>query len=187
MDEVAGEAELSKGTLYLYFANKDALCAALVERTLMRVRPHLEAIVSDARRSGRERLLAGLEAEAEFISAHPHLLRMMVGWMLAGLSLPEDDPALCAYRRAVGEVLRLAVRAITEGQQDGSIRKEFDPTLLAFQTWSGLIGALLLHTSRDDLARRFGRVLDTGAIVALYLAQTSRALAPHGVEGEQER
>ncbi len=186
MDEVAAEAELSKGTLYLYFSNKDALCAALVQRTLTRVRPRLEAIVSDASRSGRDRLLAGLRAEAEFISENPHLLRMMVGWMLAGLSAPEDDPALIAYRQAVGGVLRLAVHAISEGQRDGSIRVDLDPTLVAFQTWGGLIGTLVLHTSRDDLARRFGRPLDTAAMVALYLEQTDIALAPReSVAGEE--
>ena len=66
MDEVATEAELSKGALYLYFANKDALCAALVERTLQRVRPVLEQVVSQPR-PGLERFLEGLRREAEFI------------------------------------------------------------------------------------------------------------------------
>jgi AcrR family transcriptional regulator len=33
MDSVAEAAELSKGTLYLYFENKDALCAAVATTT----------------------------------------------------------------------------------------------------------------------------------------------------------
>ncbi len=179
MDEVAAEAELSKGALYLYFANKDALCAALVERTLQRVRPALEQVVSQPR-PGLERFLEGLRREAEFIDRNPHLLRMMVGWMLTGLRADTDEPALESYRSAVRSMLELAVRAVAEGQQDGSIRTDVPPFRLALQSWAGLIGVLLVHVSRDDLARRLGDQVDTKAVVDLYLEQMARALRPQG-------
>ncbi len=177
MDEVAAEAELSKGALYLYFANKDALCAALVERTLQRVRPKLEQIVAQ-RRPGLERVLQGLRAEADFIERHPHLLRMMAGWMLTGLRPDTDEPALRSYRSAVRGMLDLAVQAVTEGQRDGSIRDDVAPFHIALQSWAGLIGVLLVHISRDDLTRRLGTEVDTRAVVDLYLEQTARALRP---------
>ena len=42
MDSVAEAVELSKGTLYLYFENKDALCAAVATRLLDALIPSIE-------------------------------------------------------------------------------------------------------------------------------------------------
>jgi AcrR family transcriptional regulator len=48
MDAVAVAAELSKGTLYLYFANKEALCAGVATRLIDRLLPVLGVNVSKA-------------------------------------------------------------------------------------------------------------------------------------------
>ena len=48
MGDVAKAVELSKGTLYLYFENKDALCAAIATRAMKAFRPQLDAEIATA-------------------------------------------------------------------------------------------------------------------------------------------
>ncbi|MGB5702538.1 MAG: helix-turn-helix domain-containing protein, partial [Polyangiales bacterium] len=49
MDAVADAVELSKGTLYLYFENKDALCAAVATRLIDAFLPFLQGSLDDAK------------------------------------------------------------------------------------------------------------------------------------------
>ncbi|MFW6066893.1 MAG: TetR/AcrR family transcriptional regulator [Myxococcota bacterium] len=175
MEDVAAEAELSKGTLYLYFENRDALCAALAERTISAGMAELQQAVGSAS-TGFDRLRAALGFFGRFIPARPHLFRMAVSWMITGIQCPSDTPDLVEYRQRVGGVVGVVVEAIERGQRDGTIRTDLDPRLLAVQLWAGMLGTFLAQQNRDDLFQRLPFQIDADGLVPLYVDNMLRAV-----------
>jgi TetR/AcrR family transcriptional regulator len=177
MEEVAAEAELSKGTLYLYFENRDALCAALAERNIQALLPAIEEAVG-GEGTGRDAVGRALRVYADFFASHPHLIRMAVSWMLAGVQCAPDEADFAEYRSRVASVMSLVVQAIQRGQQDGSVRADVDALLLAVQVWGGMIGTFLIQLNREDLFRRIPFAIDADALVPLYVENVLRGLRP---------
>lgn len=188
MEEVAARAELSKGTLYLYFETKDALCAAIAEQSIGEVGERIDREIESAR-SGRERLERMLLTYAEFMNTRPHLFRMAVSWLIAGIQCDSDAPALANYRERVGQVTQRMLDAIECGKKDGSIRSEVDSPTLAASLWGGFLGAMLLRQSREELARRlpFPLPVDMERVVGTYVETMLRGMgATTGTKGPED-
>lgn len=167
MDEVAAEAELSKGTLYLYFKNKDDLFLALSARVLGRVVEEFERLV-DRDGDGLTTVRAMLETYAASALGNPDHFRAAVSW----LSAPQVDtetPAFARHRVMIGRLLAALVGALERGRADGSIRAEIDPAQTAPRLWAGLFGVLQIHMNHDELDRRVPRALDDDRFVDGYI------------------
>jgi TetR/AcrR family transcriptional regulator len=177
MEDVAAEAELSKGTLYLYFENRDALCAALAERTIQELLPSIEEAVGGAG-SGLEGVERAMHVYARFFASHPHLVRMAASWMLAGVQCAPDAPDFIEYRNRLASVMALVVQSVLRGQEDNTVRKDVDARLLAVQVWGGLIGSFLMQLNREDLFRRLPFPIDADAIIPLYIDNILRGIRP---------
>jgi AcrR family transcriptional regulator len=174
MEDVAAAAELSKGTLYLYFANKDALCAALAARTMSLFHPHLFRAIA-AESVGLEKLRVALRTMAKFFLGHPHVFRMAVSWILAGVQ-STDSPEFDAYRKHVSTTLAHAMAAVELGRRDGSIREDADPQLTAISLWTGLLGTLLGAIQSADLSHRMSLTIDPEPLVENYVRNVLRGL-----------
>lgn len=182
MEEVAAEAEFSKGTLYLYFDNKDALCAAIADRSLSGLSPKLEEVMRPEP-TALGKLSRSMELYARFLRDRPHLFRMMLSWMLMGVQDGEGS-ALSDYRQAVGQLVGRVVEVISEGQREGTIRTDHEPLTLAVQLWASLLGVMLLELNPDDVTRRLPFPIDTDALVPTYMANMIRAL--HGPSASED-
>lgn len=174
MEDVAAAAELSKGTLYLYFANKDSLCAALAARTMALAHPPLYRAM-EAQTIGIEKLRVGLRAMGSFLAAHPHIVRMAMSWMLAGVQATDSDE-FAAYRQHVATTMRHALAAIEIGRKDGSIRADVDPQLTAVFLWTSLLGTLIATVQREDLAHRIPFTLESDGLLDFYVDNVLRGL-----------
>jgi AcrR family transcriptional regulator len=181
MDDVAQEAELSKGALYLYFENKDALLAAIASRSVDELIPRLEAEL-EAARSGLDGLRRAYVLYAAFMREHPHLFRMALGWMLSGVQADEESPALVEYRARVADIVGRMVGAVERGQTDGTVRPDVEPLYVAMEIWGGFLGVMLLELNRDDLHRRFPFVVDVDRIVPGYVETALRGLQGPAVD-----
>jgi TetR/AcrR family transcriptional regulator len=153
MDEVAEAAEVSKGTLYLYFRSKDELFVALSHRPLHEVTDRFEAIMADAATSGATLLGRLLDVHLDVLTRHGPRLRVAMGSLLSGYT-PGDSSTLERYRGLVGRVRRAYVTALERGQRDGSIRDDVPPARLATAIWGALFGSALLRSHADELERR---------------------------------
>ena len=158
MEQVADAAELSKGTLYLYFDGKDALCAGIAERRMSTMIPALQSIGAAA----PDGLTAiGWMSRRFFENAQktPHILRVAIDWFQAP-KLDDASEDFRRYRERVNETLRTMTDSITRGQTDGSIRTDIDPFHKAIQSWSSAIGVHLFLLNADSMQQRIGRAFE---------------------------
>jgi len=76
LDEVAQEAEFSKGALYLYFSNKEDLLATIVSDSLEKWAEFYNSAIT-GKGSFREELTAMFNGVAERIFSHPELFTLL--------------------------------------------------------------------------------------------------------------
>lgn len=76
MDRIASEAELAKGTLYLYFRNRDELLMALVAQEMESLVSELEQVVQSRLRPDRK-LLRGVDVFYRFATEHELFYQVM--------------------------------------------------------------------------------------------------------------
>ena len=149
MDDIAGEAEVGKGTLYRYFSDKEELYLALLARASEQF---LQRLVTEMERAGqpRARLEALVAACIAYFDEHPHLLDLI---QRAEVQRPagSEFPWQHARDQVQKQVLELFDEARTRG--DFSVR---DPEVMALILLGGLRGVMRFSKPprAHDLARR---------------------------------
>lgn len=179
MDGVADAVELSKGTLYLYFENKDALCAAVATRLIDRFLPRLQAALDDAD-SGLDAVRALLHTYYDFTQENSHHFRFAVDWLSAGERMDDSTEAFQTYRSRVGHMLSLVAMSLQRGQDDGSIRRDVDVFPQAIQIWTSFLGVVLVGLNREAMQQRVPVPVDLQQLVPLHVDSVLRALATEG-------
>lgn len=124
MDDVAREAQLAKGTLYLYFDNKDSLYLAVVVRGAAILREMMARGVAREVRGIDKACAIGI-AYYEFSKQHPFYFRMLAD---AGPASHTGDTAirqeLAAY---AADCTKIAADAVRAGVADGTIDPDAEP------------------------------------------------------------
>ena len=179
MDAVADAVELSKGTLYLYFENKDALCAAVATRLIDTFIPLVRHAV-DSADSGLDAIRALLRAYHEFTQDHPHHFRFALAWLSAGERMDDSTESFQTYRGRVGEMLSLVASSLMRGQADGSIRADLEPIPQAIQIWTSFLGVVLVSLNMESMAQRVPAPVDLEQLVPLHIDSVARAIANEG-------
>ncbi|CAN2041078.1 Transcriptional regulator, TetR family [Candidatus Magnetomoraceae bacterium gMMP-15] len=77
MEHIAKEAELSAGTIYLYFKNKDELCASLNLRIMQYLLMRVEHVYDERNLSPEEKVYALKDAFYDVYEFDPLILRNM--------------------------------------------------------------------------------------------------------------
>lgn len=179
MEDVADAAELSKGTLYLYFNAKDALCAAIAHRNLSVFVPELRKRLTEAT-TGLDGMCRLLRLYHEFSSKHAHLFRFAISWLSTPGRIDDGSDDFQNYRAKVGEILALAVETIQRGQRDGSVRADIDPLPYAFWSWLSFLGVVMADLGRESFAQRIPVPMDFGQLVPSHIDAVVRALSSEG-------
>jgi AcrR family transcriptional regulator len=126
MDDIARRADLSKGTLYLYFESKEALFTALIKTLAMPNLDHLE-LISRSAPSMRE-ALDRLIVFAPILIRHSNLPRLMK--VLIGDSHNFPD-IIRAYRTQILDRVLGALAQMLEGAKSRREIEIGDPKLMA--------------------------------------------------------
>jgi AcrR family transcriptional regulator len=148
MNEIAQEAGISKGTIYLYFANQ----RDLIEKTVDRAFAALHVSLGDAFESDGtclERLRTVLRVKFGFLAAHADLLRIY-----AEMQFPEGPSAVAVRcdrgnRPHFKEHQERLVNFLISAMEAGEIRP-MNPTRLAVFLQDGLMGVLLARLGETD-------------------------------------
>jgi AcrR family transcriptional regulator len=150
MDSIAKEAEFSKGTLYLYFKNKEELYRAVLLRGFILLEQKLK------------------EESSEEVSAYENLKRITMtyykfsqeedGYFNAILSYQDDEFDLDNLEvesgksvKAGNRVMQILIDVLERGREDGSIDPNINPVESAFVLWSQFTGFLQMIKKKKEI------------------------------------
>ena len=148
MDEIADVAEFSKGTIYLYFKNKEDLYFAIHARGIQVLRKMFER-AAKSKKIGIEQVSAIGKAYYEFSKVHSDYYKAMVYYDCHPVKTESDSPFAEQCNVEGEEVLKLIGIAIQKGIEDKSIRPNIDPKRTAVILWGQSMGMIQLQSMKD--------------------------------------
>ena len=155
MADVADEAGVSKGTLYLYFDSKDHLIESLMLAMFDADLLSLQAIRADTDRPVIDRLLDyAQQAAADFAIMQEQIAIAIEIFAMA----TRDEGLQQALRSYYERYWELLTDLFQQGVTRGELRPDVDPAQVARRLtamWDGEMMVLLLYPDRTDMDRRF--------------------------------
>lgn len=151
MEDVATEARLGKGTLYLYFRNRDDLRMGVAVRHQERLLRRMDQARADAA-DGLDELRRLLLAYAEHMASSVEHLKMVLGCWVAGAPVKLDSAEAQRHVQHIRRTFGVLCDAILRGRADGTIRAGPPAPPLALQLWAFVNGSLLLRLQERYLA-----------------------------------
>ncbi len=142
MEQVAREARLSRGLLYVYFRDKDDLQAGICERALIGLHSRFESVV-DTAHNGLERVLAMGRAYVDFAASSPLQFELLARFEATEVSTTDADSNHFACLAAGAQVHALLTDALEVGIRDGSVaRSAGSPNTIALALWAMTHGTI---------------------------------------------
>lgn len=151
VSEVARMADVSIGSIYVHFENKEGLYAALMERALSIEALYFDAIFDDESITDLEKILRLGEAYLQFFRDHPAYFRML---MIPHEDVPESTAETAIGRQVVerGTNQRKQFEeVIARAIEQGILRDDINPAHAASFWWAAWNGVITLTLRRDQL------------------------------------
>lgn len=158
MDEIAHEAEVSKGTLYLYFKNKASIHLAISERGSRMLNQSLSKILL-LELSGLEMIKKMGQSYLGFVQQYPIYFTAFSYYenLISSNETYNGELAIACEENA-REAMTYIVRALQIGMQDGSIKDTYNPKELGIIIWGASKG--VIHMAFHKESRNHMRILD---------------------------
>ncbi len=167
VDDVAARAEVSKGTIYLYFESKEEILAHLLLEGLDLLLAQMEATCPPQSPPAPEAALRALaNSYLTFSQTQPHYFRLIMAFDRGRF---EEQIAPELYQQVLDRSLQglaLVAQAIERGQAAGLFHVD-DPWRAAGSVWAAINGVLVLMAHplrrqmlRSDLETMFQATLD---------------------------
>lgn len=141
MDEIAEEAELAKGTLYLYFRSREDIHLAIASRGIARLNEMTQGL-SELKVRAIEKLVKLGWIFIDFSKKFPDYVRTLMFMDAADVrnySMSREELKDVIFRETP---LRLVLEFVDQGVRDGSIRRDIPPQIIANTLWSQLMGVI---------------------------------------------
>ena len=151
MADVAKEARLSRGLIYFYFKDKDALYLAIMIRATQSLFVAFEKATA-GRANGLEKIKAIGKAYVRFHYEKPNYFDAMADFESRTIDPEEmsEGERDCLFEG--GKVLTLMESVIVEGMEDGSIRKDIKhPMGTAICLWGFTHGMLQVTAKKESM------------------------------------
>ena len=152
MDDVANNAELSKGSLYNYFKNKNELCIGIVGRSFRLLIEYMEkSLVKNA--SGLDKFSGSAKAFMLFKQENPEYYCALQSYQQHSGGCGIDSKFLNSSMDENCHINGLMVNFIKEGITDGSINESVIPEKAAGALWgefNGILPGFDLNTNSAD-------------------------------------
>jgi AcrR family transcriptional regulator len=147
MEDIAQEAELSPGTLYLYFKNKEELYASLSLRILQYLLIRVEHVNEEKNADPEQKLKALVDAMYDVYEFDPLIIINMFH-LQSSETLKNLSPQLMAEIKDLsGKSLGSIAKIFKEGVEQG-LFIDRHPVALADSFWSLFSGVVLWLTSK---------------------------------------
>jgi AcrR family transcriptional regulator len=148
MQEIADEAHMAKGTLYLYFKNRDELIENTVELACVQLVERLHAVLAEPRPLV-EQLRAMVQTKFAFFDTHREFFRIYMA-----LRYPTEEGRQAArarrlqrpqYTTHLEQLTAFFRRAIERGEM-----RDVDPGRVALFVAEGLTGVILARLTSES-------------------------------------
>ena len=181
MDDVAEQAELSKGTLYIYFKSKEDLYLAITKRGLDILTSMFEKASATAS-LGIEKIYAIGQAYRDFSKKHTDYFQAMAYFDLRIKEISDESPNAKLSIEQGEKVLTICAEAIQCGIGDGTIRSDIDPKKTAIVLWGQTNGILQLILNKGkhmkEMLKAFGfKTLDEIIVFSFEMIRRSLAVS----------
>jgi len=169
IDQIAEEAELAKGTIYLYFRSREDLHYAIVNRGLNAM---AQVITEgyDPRKPGAENLLEMGKSYIRFTRMYPGYNRALMVFDASKFEKVDQKESMKILDP--GSPLHHLIEVVAKGQKDGSVRDDILPAVLGILMWANLSSVLEFVTLRrpvmEKLSLREEELINTQFEVALH-------------------
>jgi len=153
MDDIASQAELSKGTIYFYFKNKEELFNVFVHQAISKLYD-LFVEYSSKQNSGILKVKAIGEAYIKFYFDYPNYYQAIMydeSQVTHEFALSNLDDEVTTIKMATNQFF---IDTIQEGINDGSINKNLDPLKTSLILWGETLGVLQLVTLKSALLEK---------------------------------
>lgn len=165
MDEVAQMADVSKGSLYLFFQNKHEMASMICLKGITKLEKEFSTVLLNCE-TGNKMVAGFWKITRCFMEEYPHYNEIFLYLERSGF---ESNYAPNEYKHDVFEQFENVLsrlfaylhRALQVGIQDGSIRSSIDSEILAVIIWAELQGLIQIqvrmrHIHRDSILKRAG-------------------------------
>lgn len=162
IQDILDDLQIAKGTLYHYFASKQALLEAMIERMIEEVEQRLGPVVHDPHLPAIEKLQRFFATIGRWKTEQKTLLMALLRAWYA------DDNAITRYKMhaaALGRIAPLFTVVVRQGVREGALTPRYpdqagDVVMALGQGLDGALAAqlLALDLSPDSLQRMAGTV-----------------------------
>ncbi|WP_167619384.1 TetR/AcrR family transcriptional regulator [Maribellus sediminis] len=171
MDDLAELTELGKGTLYLYFPNKESILLALAGKGVGLLRKRLNRSLDDAK-TGIEQISDSGDIFVEFLRDKPFYSQLLLKYEQTVIT----DEETGERSLLVEPVLEILKDILKKGRSDGTLRDDIDTYELVTILWSQLLGILNTLSVRKDILHIYN--IDEDWIVKGHYRVILRGLMP---------
>lgn len=177
MDEVAAAAELSKGTLYLYFKSRDDLQFAIFMRGSDILMKMMNENLSDEN-DGYTNLLALAGTFILFSGEYRDYFNLFMHFETSRMNELNIDPEQIQVYLKEQSPIALVSQQVARGIEDHSLREDLSPEVFSATLWSQMLGVLIILSNKADLYENFDLKADE-------ILQTHLELVSHGGLGSK--
>jgi AcrR family transcriptional regulator len=178
MEDIAQQAELSPGTLYLYFRNKDELYASLSLRILQYLNIRLDHVIKEEEVSPNQRMEALKEAMYDVYKFDP-LIMVNMFHLQSSETLTNLTPELFQDIQKLSQRSLKAITKIFGEAIEAGLLMDLNPSTLADILWSLFSGMVLREENKRIVDRNDDFLKETLDLAfGIFLRGVGRAEAP---------
>ncbi|MFI5264732.1 MAG: TetR/AcrR family transcriptional regulator [Candidatus Kapaibacterium sp.] len=148
MDDIAREAELAKGTIYLYYRNKEELQVGIMLRAIEMMNDGFQRAV-EKENLGIKKIMAIGDAYWAFAAEHPFHFAMMCNSDFPMRDQVSDE-LVAELNNQHNWIWSLLVGTIEEGKQEGTIKPEIDGFSSSMMLWLNTMSVLRMYQKVQD-------------------------------------
>jgi len=155
MDHIAEEAELSKGTLYLYFKSKEDLNMAVARKSILMLRT-ITLKATEGEGNALEKLGRMGQATIEFSRKNPDRMKAIMTleeMEPSTLSVTTSDVQDLIYKESTVESV---IQLVEQGVKEKLIRADVPAMLIAHTLWMTVLSVVRFVTMKPTLLEALG-------------------------------
>lgn len=175
MNEIAKQAKMAKGTIYLYFSSKKDLFFSLVYEGL----EILEKMIKNNIKSGEkglDKILNMGRAYIQFYREYPDYYSFVIKYESEKADLDTNEPLVLNSYEKSEEIYDILKLLILKGIDDGSIREDIDINKTSMLLWLQTIGVVQQYELRKKLYENWDEKFPSSSILDFYIDFMEKSL-----------